>query len=141
MFGGFASSEMGVDAAKAEGFHRRRELRLRDLREIVAILGVETYGQQVRGIAGRLQKNPKSVSRWVAAAAERRSSDSDSGFARRLRDLDEARWVMDSRGRYECCEVVIPGTIPIRARLHKRFPLPPPTVVHSIYRHAAKPCA
>jgi len=27
------------------------------------------------------------------------------------------------------------------ARLHKRFPLPPPKVVHSIYRHAANPCA
>ncbi len=27
------------------------------------------------------------------------------------------------------------------ARLLKRFPLPPPKVVHSIYRHAAKPCA
>jgi hypothetical protein len=27
------------------------------------------------------------------------------------------------------------------ARLMKRFPLPPPKVVHSIYRHAANPCA
>ena len=27
------------------------------------------------------------------------------------------------------------------ARLHKRFPLPPPKVVHSIYRYAANPCA
>jgi hypothetical protein len=27
------------------------------------------------------------------------------------------------------------------ARLQKRFPLPPPKVVHSIYRHAANPCA
>jgi len=27
------------------------------------------------------------------------------------------------------------------ACLHKRFPLPPPKVVHSIYRHAANPCA
>jgi RNA-directed DNA polymerase len=27
------------------------------------------------------------------------------------------------------------------ARLLERFPLPPPKVVHSIYRHAAKPCA
>ena len=27
------------------------------------------------------------------------------------------------------------------ARLQKRFPLPPPKVLHSIYRHAANPCA
>jgi len=27
------------------------------------------------------------------------------------------------------------------ARLLKRFPLPPPKIVHSIYRHAANPCA
>ena len=27
------------------------------------------------------------------------------------------------------------------ARLLKRYPLPPPKVVHSIYRHAANPCA
>jgi len=26
------------------------------------------------------------------------------------------------------------------SRLHKRYPLPPPRVVHSIYRHAANPC-
>jgi len=27
------------------------------------------------------------------------------------------------------------------ARILKRFPLPPPKVVHSIYRYAANPCA
>ena len=67
---------------------RRREPRLRELRELVAVLGVERYEQQVREIAGRLAKNPGSVSRWVTTAAERRSSD--SGFARRLAMLDEA---------------------------------------------------
>jgi AraC-like DNA-binding protein len=44
-------------------------------------------GQRVRGIAGRLKKNPGSVSRWVTTAAERRSSE--SGFARRLGKLDD----------------------------------------------------
>jgi transposase-like protein len=60
----------------------------RKLRELVAVLGVEKYGQRVREIAGRLAKNPGSVSRWVTTAAERRSSD--GGFARRLGKLDEA---------------------------------------------------
>jgi transposase-like protein len=59
----------------------------RKLRELVAVLGVEKYGQRVREIAGRLEKNPGSVSRWVTTAAERRSSD--AGFARRLGRLDE----------------------------------------------------
>ncbi len=67
---------------------RRREPRLRELRELVAVLGVEKFGQRVREIAAGLGKNPGSVSRWVTAAAERRSSD--SGFAQRLRDFDEA---------------------------------------------------
>jgi hypothetical protein len=34
-----------------------------------------------------LETNPRSVSRWVTAAAERRSGE--SGFARRLGKLDE----------------------------------------------------
>jgi len=67
---------------------RGREPRLRELRELVVVLGVEKYGQRVREIAGRLEKNPGSVSRWVTTAAERRSSD--AGFARRLGRLDEA---------------------------------------------------
>jgi transposase len=61
---------------------------LRELREIVAVVGVEKFGQRVREIAERLHKNPGSVSRWVTNAAERRFSD--SGFAKRLRDLDDA---------------------------------------------------
>lgn len=67
---------------------RRRGPQLRELRELVAVLGVERYGQRVREIAGRLGKNPGSVSRWVTASAERRSTD--PGFARRLGKLDEA---------------------------------------------------
>ena len=66
---------------------RRREPSLRELRELVAVLGVERYGQRVRDIAGMLEKNPGSVSRWVSAAAERRLSD--SSFAERLLKLDQ----------------------------------------------------
>jgi len=76
---------LGVDVDELAG--RGREPRLRELRELVAVVGVERYGQRVREIAARLEKNPGSVSRWVTAAAERRSSD--SGFARRLGMLDE----------------------------------------------------
>ena len=66
---------------------RGKGSRLRELREIVAVLGVERYGQTVRSIAERLRKNPGSVSRWVSASAERRASDPDSSS--RLEQLDE----------------------------------------------------
>jgi len=66
---------------------RRRAPRLRELRELVAVLVVERFGQKTREIAGRLEKSSGSVSGWVTAAAERRSSDAE--FARRLRRLDE----------------------------------------------------
>jgi REP element-mobilizing transposase RayT len=76
----------GVDVDELAS--RGREPRLRELREMVAVIGVEKYGQRVRELAERMRKNPGSVSRWVTNAAERRLSD--SSFARRLRHLDEA---------------------------------------------------
>jgi REP element-mobilizing transposase RayT len=83
---GRACGALGVDVDELAS--RGREPRLRELRELVAVVGVERYGQRVREIAERLEKNPGSVSRWVTTAAERRSSD--GGFARRLGRLDEA---------------------------------------------------
>jgi REP element-mobilizing transposase RayT len=77
-----------LDVSVQELASRRREPRLRELRELVAVLGVERYGQRVRDIAGVLKKNPGSVSRWVTNAAERRSDD--PSFAERLGELDEA---------------------------------------------------
>ncbi len=67
---------------------RRRGPRLRELRELVAVMGVEKYEQRVCEIARKMEKNPGSVSRWVTSAAERRSCD--SAFATRMRNLDEA---------------------------------------------------
>ena len=81
-----ACGALGVDVDELAS--RGREPRLRELRELVSVLGVERYGQRVREIAGRLEKNPGSVSRWVTTAGERRSTD--AGFARRLGKLDEA---------------------------------------------------
>jgi REP element-mobilizing transposase RayT len=75
--------DMEVDQLAA----RRRDPELRELRELVAVLGVEKFEQRVREMAAVLKKNPGSVSRWVSTAAERRSTDPD--FARRLKELDE----------------------------------------------------
>lgn len=77
-----------LDVDVGELASRRRDPRLRELRELVAVLGVERYGQRVREIAEGLKKNPGSVSRWVSTAAERRLSE--SGFAEQLMNLDEA---------------------------------------------------
>jgi len=46
-------------------------------REIIAIVGVERFGVKVKDLAGRLGKNPGSVSRWMARAAQRREEDRD----------------------------------------------------------------
>ena len=59
-----------------------------DLWEMVAVIGVEKYGQRVRELAERTRKTPGSVSRWVTSAAQRRLID--ESFAERLRHLDEA---------------------------------------------------
>jgi len=46
-------------------------------REIIAIVGVERFGVKVKDLAARLGKNPGSVSRWMARAAQRREADRD----------------------------------------------------------------
>ena len=81
-----ACRALGVDVAELAS--RGRDPRLRELREMVVVVGVEKYGQRVRELAEVLRKNPGSVSRWVTSAAERRTSD--SGLAERLRSLDNA---------------------------------------------------
>ncbi len=81
-----ACGELGVDVDDLAS--RGWGPRLRELREMVAVEGVEKYGQRVHEIARKLKKNPGSVSRWVTNAAKRRLRD--SGFAERLRSLDIA---------------------------------------------------
>ena len=44
-------------------------------REIITIVGVERFGVKVKDLAGRLGKNPGSVSRWIVRAAQRRDED------------------------------------------------------------------
>jgi len=80
-----ACNALGVEVEELAS--RRRSPELRELRELVVVLGVESFGQRVRKIAEILEKNPGSVSRWVSSAAERRLSDPD--FARRLSQLDQ----------------------------------------------------
>jgi REP element-mobilizing transposase RayT len=57
-------------------------------REIIAIVGVERFGVKVNNLAGRLGKNPGSVSRWIVRAGQRRGED--RGFAACCRRLEAA---------------------------------------------------
>jgi hypothetical protein len=57
-------------------------------REIITIVGLERFGVKVKDLAGRLGKNPGSVSRWMARAAQRRDEDRD--FEASCRRLERA---------------------------------------------------
>ena len=57
-------------------------------REIIAIVGVERFGVKVKDLAGRLGKNPGSVSRWMVRAAQAR--DEDREFEACCRRLEAA---------------------------------------------------
>jgi hypothetical protein len=81
-----ACQVLAVEVEELAG--RGRSPRLTELRELVAVVGVEKYGQRVNQLAEKLRKNPGSVSRWVTSAAERRTTD--SGFAERMRRIDDA---------------------------------------------------
>jgi len=83
---GRACRSLGVEVCEVAS--RRRDPAIREIREAVAVVGVEKFGQRVREMALALHKNPGSVSRWVSNAAERRLRDSD--FTNRLRNLEDA---------------------------------------------------
>jgi hypothetical protein len=51
-------------------------------------VGVERFGVKVKDLAERLGKNPGSVSRWMARAAQKR--DEDRGFEACCRRLEAA---------------------------------------------------
>ena len=56
------------------------------LRQLVATVGIERWGQRAGGIGDVLGKHPDVVSRWARAGAERRLTDSE--FAKALDELD-----------------------------------------------------
>ena len=54
---------------------RNRTSRLREIRELLAVVAVERYGQKVGQLAQLLRKNPGSVSRLVTDGAVRLGED------------------------------------------------------------------
>lgn len=81
-----ACSALGVEMERLTGGRRDRETAR--LRQLVASVGVERWGQRAGQLAVRLGKHPVAVSRWVSEAARRRREDPE--FADKLRLLDEA---------------------------------------------------
>jgi REP element-mobilizing transposase RayT len=77
-----------LDSDIEEIVGRGKGTSLRQLREMISLVGVERHGQSVRAMAERLRKNPGSVSRWVSDSAERRARDPE--FAARLDEFDKA---------------------------------------------------
>lgn len=68
-----AANALDVGLVALAGPRSGRELTR--LREMVAVVGVETYGVRVKDLASRLRKNPGVVSRWANMGAERRVQD------------------------------------------------------------------
>ncbi|NOZ78108.1 MAG: transposase [Acidobacteria bacterium] len=68
-----ACTALGVDLEEIAG--RGKTSRLREARELLAVVGVERYHQGVRKLAEALHKNPGSVSRWVTDGAARMKHD------------------------------------------------------------------
>jgi REP element-mobilizing transposase RayT len=78
-----AANALDVGLPALAGSRSGRELTR--LREMLALVGVETYGVRVKDLAQRLGKNPGVVSRWANMAGERRSHD--DAFRERMEQL------------------------------------------------------
>jgi REP element-mobilizing transposase RayT len=76
--------ELGVELGEIAG--RGRKPAIVQVRDLVAVLGVERYGVSVKGLSEVTGRQRVTVSKWVARGAEKRSSD--SAFERRVDDLD-----------------------------------------------------
>jgi len=68
-----AANAMDASVAALAGPRSGRELTR--LREMLALVGVESYGFRVKDLATRLGKNPGVVSRWANMGGERRVRD------------------------------------------------------------------
>jgi len=83
---GRACKALGVEPGEIAG--RSKTARLRQARELLAVVGVESYRQRVGELAAILHKNPGSVSRWVTDGAKRLGQNRE--FQRAAEALDAA---------------------------------------------------
>jgi REP element-mobilizing transposase RayT len=73
---------------------RRRDSETAAIRQLVAAVGIERWGQRAGKIAEILAKHPVAVSRWVAEAA--RSRQTDAVIEENMAGLDEelSKWAL-----------------------------------------------
>jgi hypothetical protein len=80
---------------------RRRDSETAAIRQLVAAVGIERWGQRAGRIAAVLEKHPVAVSRWVAEAACERQED--PVIEEKMTRLDEelSRWALAAQARGE----------------------------------------
>lgn len=73
---------------------RRRDRDTAAIRQLVAAVGIERWGQRAGRIAALLEKHPVAVSRWVAEAARKRQAD--PGIQDQMTRLDKelSKWAL-----------------------------------------------
>lgn len=79
----------------------RRDSETAAIRQLVAAVGIERWGQWAGRIAAVLEKHPVAVSRWVAEVARERQAD--PLIEEKMTRLDEelSRWALAAQGRGE----------------------------------------
>ena len=82
----FACDHLGV--TREDIASRRRDSRIVQMRDLLAVVGIERYGIKVRDLARILGKSEDGVSVWGRRGARRRSDDVE--FADRAKLLDQA---------------------------------------------------
>lgn len=80
-----ACAILGVEIERLAS--RRRDSETAAVRQMVAAVGIERWGQRAGRIATMLEKHPVAVSRWVAEAA--RARQFDPGIEEKMTRLDE----------------------------------------------------
>ena len=83
-FVALACAGLGISINSLSGPHKDRAITR--LRQLVATVGIERWGQRAGRIGGVLGKHPDVVSRWARAGAVRRSTDCE--FAEAIAALD-----------------------------------------------------
>ncbi len=82
----FACEQLGV--AREGIASRRRDSRIVQMRDLLAVVGIERYGIKVKDLARILGKSEHGVSVWGRIGAQRGLDDSELADCARL--LDEA---------------------------------------------------
>jgi predicted transcriptional regulator len=85
----------GVDIERLAS--HRRDSETAAMRQLVAAVGIERWGQRAGRIATLLEKHPVAVSRWVAEAARARQVDPGIEESMTKLDAELSSWALTAR--------------------------------------------